>query len=326
MKNNKNCWVIPTDKPSRLLWSFEDKRYYSVKEEMIFKNQNELQNQNIYITSDEEIKEENLTEKIYVVDIQNGNIGKLTCKNRFFKGSSKLIEIEWKNKQNIWNYNHIKKIILTTDQDFIAYGVQSIDDEFLEWFCNNSSCEEVEVEKDIIDCKKGLEFRPIVGYKIIIPKEDFDDYHYKETFESRQYYIPKEEPKQESVVNGKCFKCGNSEYKMRRPFCTDEFCNKNFYKKPKQELERGITITHFNKKETLEEAAERTFTSAYTNYKVRRQGFIEGAKWQAERMHSKEDLKEAFEAGHKKGFSGYPNTENWKELPFKEWLKQFKKK
>ena len=50
------------------------------------------------------------------------------------------------------------------------------------------------------------------------------------------------------------------------------------------------------------------------------------AKWQAERMHSEEDLKEAFEAGHKKGFSGYPNTENWKELPFEKWFEQFKKK
>ena len=37
------------------------------------------------------------------------------------------------------------------------------------------------------------------------------------------------------------------------------------------------------------------------------------------------DLKKAFEAGYKKGFSGYPSTENWKELTFEEWLKQFKK-
>lgn len=37
-------------------------------------------------------------------------------------------------------------------------------------------------------------------------------------------------------------------------------------------------------------------------------------------------MKLSFAAGHKKGFSGYPNTENWKELPFKEWFEQFKKK
>ena len=34
-----------------------------------------------------------------------------------------------------------KKIILTTDRDLIENGVQSIDDEFLEWFINNPSCE-----------------------------------------------------------------------------------------------------------------------------------------------------------------------------------------
>ncbi|CAB4125698.1 hypothetical protein UFOVP54_204 [uncultured Caudovirales phage] len=42
--------------------------------------------------------------------------------------------------------------------------------------------------------------------------------------------------------------------------------------------------------------------------------------------YNEEDMKLAFEYGHKKGFSGYPNTENWKELPFKEWFEQFKKK
>ena len=53
--------------------------------------------------------------------------------------------------------------------------------------------------------------------------------------------------------------------------------------------------------------------------------FLEIEK-QQERMYSEEDIKLAFEAGHKKGFSGYPNTENWKELPFKEWFEQFKNK
>ena len=109
----KNIHVLPTPNPSKI---------YSYKNELgviyspnikitlestwreIRKNfSNSYTPQNIYITSDEEIKEESLTKEIYVIDIQNGNIGKLNCKNRFFKGSSKLIEIEWKNKQNIRN-------------------------------------------------------------------------------------------------------------------------------------------------------------------------------------------------------------------------------
>jgi hypothetical protein len=55
---------------------------------------------------------------------------------------------------------------------------------------------------------------------------------------------------------------------------------------PKQELERGITITHVGKQETLEEA----------NWKVlgtKNDTFYNGAKWQAERMYSEEDLRRA---------------------------------
>jgi hypothetical protein len=44
--------------------------------------------------------------------------------------------------------DEFKKIILTTDQDLIADGVQAIDDEFLEWFVENPSCEWVEVDKN----------------------------------------------------------------------------------------------------------------------------------------------------------------------------------
>ena len=160
----KNIHILPTGKASNLLFEKISNRYYTNSRRK--ENTKNVQNQNIYITSDEEIKEESLTKEIYVIDIQNGNIGKLTCKNIFFKGSSKLIGIEWKNKQNIWNYNHIKEIILTTDQDLIKDGVQAIDDEFLEWFVNNPSCEEVEVKSLLYNS------RVLYDYKIIIPKEE----------------------------------------------------------------------------------------------------------------------------------------------------------
>ena len=38
------------------------------------------------------------------------------------------------------------KVILTTNKLLIKDGVQAIDDEFLEWFVANSSCEHVEVQ------------------------------------------------------------------------------------------------------------------------------------------------------------------------------------
>ena len=67
-----------------------------------------------------------------------------------------------------------KKIILTTDQDLIADGVQAIDDEFLEWFAKNLSCEVVEV--NWVKTPDGIFYHqenvPYGCYKIIIPKEE----------------------------------------------------------------------------------------------------------------------------------------------------------
>jgi hypothetical protein len=85
------------------------------------------------------------------------------------------------------------------------------------------------------------------------------------------------------------------------------------------------------KQETLEEAAENHWRLQYvmsldeTTKPYIIEDFRTGAKWMQERMYSEEDIKLAFEAGYKKGFSGYPNTENWKELPFDEWFKNIKK-
>jgi len=67
---------------------------------------------------------------------------------------------------------------------------------------------------------------------------------------------------------------------------------------------------------------------AYIGYKISNGNFefnVVPFTEPQERMYSEEDMKLAFDAGHKKGFSGYPNTENWKELPFNEWFEQFKK-
>lgn len=176
----KNLFLLPTDKPSRLWMTKLGNltRCHDIKpiKEALGNNVN------IYITSGEEIKEENLTKSIYVIDVQNGNIGKLTCKNSFFKDSSKLIEIEWSNKQNIWNYYHIREIILTTDIQLIQDGVQAIDDDFLEWFVKNPTCERFEVIYELnINGKNGLDRARFV-YKIIIPKEEQNNKLYSEQY------------------------------------------------------------------------------------------------------------------------------------------------
>ena len=77
-------------------------------------------------------------------------------------------------------------------------------------------------------------------------------------------------------------------------------------------------------KETLEEAANNWIknTSEFLSVK---NGFIEGAKWQAERMYSEEDLREAFRQGQDN--MDYSDTYGWdSKLTEQEWFEQFKKK
>ena len=66
-----------------------------------------------------------------------------------------------------------KKVILTTDRDLD--GVQSIDDDFLEWFVKNPSCEEVKVFQEIHHFGEVVDEsypKGFFDYKIIIPKEE----------------------------------------------------------------------------------------------------------------------------------------------------------
>ena len=150
----KNLHILPTDKPSRL--HLKSDGFYLTKEENSFIPYSYPKN--IYITSDEEIKEgdcslgfalgiKGVGRGFYVFKQDGTNIGKLNA-----------------------ICNESKKIILTTDQDLIKDGVQAIDDEFLEWFVNNPSCEEVGVEVDL--SKHNGKFQTKYGWKIIIPKEE----------------------------------------------------------------------------------------------------------------------------------------------------------
>jgi hypothetical protein len=133
----KNIHVIPTDKPSRFFNT--NKGQYNFREHYVPDTIQTCKNHNIYITSDEEIKEGD-----WVITPTNDIL-------------------EWaKVFQPIG-----KKIILTTHQKLIKYGVQPIDDDFLEWFVKNPSCENVDISKhyDKVDIDGK------VYYKIIIPQE-----------------------------------------------------------------------------------------------------------------------------------------------------------
>lgn len=144
----KNLFLLPTDKPSRFVTSKENKKcyLYSIEEfkdidKFIEYDSKSWDSQNIYITSDEEIKEGDWYYNSFLNEI---------------------------SKMDILDYSNFRqKIILTTDQDLIKEGVQTIDDEFLEWFVKNPSCEEVEVK-----CYSKFNDGDFTDYKIIIPKQE----------------------------------------------------------------------------------------------------------------------------------------------------------
>jgi hypothetical protein len=152
----KNIHIIPTDKPSRLLKTIPKGNLILSKS---ITSGSHWENQNIYITSDEEIEEGDW----------------------FYDLDTKYVKIKqsWENSHLDFNG---KKIILTTDKDLIKEGIQPIYNEFLEWFCNNSSCDWVKVKKECCgQCDERLcevndlgrkETKENTFYKIIIPKEE----------------------------------------------------------------------------------------------------------------------------------------------------------
>jgi len=173
--NMKNIHLISTDKPSRLLYSGNNKNLLFSKEPISFRTF-ERSPQNIYITSDEDVKEGD-----WVYSKSRNKICKVTGISKWTHKDDYSIDLD--NENYFIHHSYCKKIILTTDQDL--NGVQAIDDEFLEWFVKNPSCEWVEINRDW-------------GYsKIIIPQEEpkyttsnLDNEKYKD------YSVSKEEPKQ----------------------------------------------------------------------------------------------------------------------------------
>ena len=188
--------------------------------------------------------------------------------------------------------NKSKKIILTTDQNLD--GVQKIDDEFLQWFVKNPSCEEVAVEREmympqsngkISDGKitHEISLNPLVYYKIIIPKE---------------------EPKQ-----------------------TDEKGGPITFREGIEESKYIMSIDPYDKQETLEEFIEREGYPEGHTQDIWETGVRDGIAWQQEqeRMYSEEEvLKLLIYCKDKFGGSGLEDYVYDSEV--KDWFEQLKKK
>jgi hypothetical protein len=172
---NKNIHILPTDKPSRL-GRFIDtnnlvlKTFYELSQSSL----------NIFITSDEEIKDGDWFYNPFINEIQ------INC-----------------------NPDGCKKIILTTDQDLIKDDVQAIDDEFLVWFVNNPSCESVQYVGDdcyyeiIIPQEEPKQIKCYCGHTITCDCEPL-----QETFEeAAEMYIQSKNP-QWTLYHKQSFKDG----------------------------------------------------------------------------------------------------------------------
>ena len=209
-----------------------------------------------------------------------------------------------KPRQREWSLylgDEFKKIILTTDQDLIKDGVQAIDDEFLEWFVKNPSCEKVEVRYTVDFNSKA----------VIIPKEE------PMSYEDFRKNAPNDLIIKFDTDCSSYSEDGNSDNYF---YANCKYWESKLKEEPKQE--------------TLEEAAENYLLSV--NTKVHKDlerdgylkiGFIEGAKYQAERMYSEEDMKKCWNTAYIDALALDEETyKTYKPLFFEDFIKQFKKK
>ncbi len=267
----KNVFLLPTDKSSVLYKRNDLGKFYLGSFDICVPGDKLRTNQHIYITNSEEIEE--------------GDWFITTDTNEIDKS-------DWVK----FNFNNGKKIILTSDPELIENGVQAIDDEFLDWFVQNPSCKFVQV--DTYSKKIGIE-------------TDANGYREMDVFVSDyKIIIPKEEPKR------KIDTCYNFDMEIG---CVQDICRCE-QEEPKQECTCGVcdyceeqesiqilkkAKENALKQETLEEAAEKEFPLVDTEWcrtgaaeeenlhlLGHRKSFIKGAKWQAERMYSEEEVLE----------------------------------
>jgi hypothetical protein len=217
----KNIHLLPTEKTSRLWYnslSDTDELLLSIVEVETSNNQH------IYITSDEEIKEDYVFAYGVVVKVMM-----FDEKTLYFVNGTKA------------KREDCKKIILTTDQDLIADGVQAIDDEFLEWFIKNPSFESAEVreiEDELIShINPKIRFSAFQELPSFIPTESLNNmiltYKYK-------IIIPQEEPNQETVEEAAVKYAVSVNAKMGSHKGAYENCSRlDFIAGTKWESERG---------------------------------------------------------------------------------------
>jgi len=318
----KNIHLIQTDKPSRLSILNSGKLNFGAE----FISSSNSKAQHIYITSDEEIKEGD-----WCIDKHNV----------VYKQETDKIFTE---------FTGAKKIILTTDFT-LAPDVHKIPDEFLEWFVKNPSCEEVGVELKTKQLVRPYDVynETVSYYKIIIPQEEpKQEYKYigecKGNNDNGCFMdssghdcgcftrISKEEPKfDDSIENSlSIMSIANDMFgkkeELKQELLPDFKITKNIF-----DFVTDLSDTNKDepKQETLEEAAkEFAKLMGYKDeiiFALEENAFIEGVKWQAERMYSEEEVNKLFETLKQNSIDNVAIISNV-DLFIKSWKREFKKK
>jgi hypothetical protein len=181
----KNIHLLPTDKASRLWLDSDNKVWIHEIPTTLFMMQN------IYITSDGWIQEG--VYQWYLDKVLN---------EPYNSGGAQYGE-----KQDV--------IILTTDQDLIKDGVQAIDDEFIQWFVKNPSCEWVKIVKEMyVPQSNGKITDGKITHELSLNPSD-------NTLPFYKIILPQEEPKQNEMVGNQFYKSAdkvisiNKKYNMK---------------------------------------------------------------------------------------------------------------
>ena len=341
----KNLHILPTDKPSRLYKELGRELKYTTKyfEQKGLNILNNSINQNIYITSDEEVKDGYFINCDMICKFDESKVSKEWITDEFVNGYSLKTNVYYS-----FETEKCKKIILTTDQDLIKDGVQAIDDEFLKWFVKNPSCEEVEV-KDVFKSSPIGFGNAFDYYKIIIPKEEPKPEYskiregLKKSIEGKEHFIhhfknggtvedfkPSEEAKQRAK-NYMSLK-GALEPKQEKD---DSYIKEQKERRRKlfnliDELEEK-KLQEEPKQETLEEFIDKVDTPADFDQFTFDEGIRVGAKWQQENSYSEEEVLELLQKAltHKdNGETGSLITAQGeiRTANFYSWFEQNKKK
>jgi len=150
---NKNIFILPATKLTKLGFIYELDKYYFFKTNEDSDNLISNFYKNIYITDESKIKKGD-----WFIHSSHGQTSVYQAK------SVADISIITTCNSACWA-QYCKKIVLTTNDSLFKYDVKEIKDEFLEWFIKNSDCEEVKIIKQ-------YNIANLVNYKIIIQEEE----------------------------------------------------------------------------------------------------------------------------------------------------------